>query len=516
MLKMILADDEPVITKGIKKLVDWDKFGIQITGVFPDGQSTMEEILKNEPDLALLDINMPGMNGIEILKNITVMGKKTKVIFISGFQDFEYAKNAISYGAVDYLLKPVIREELLRAVQKAIPAAVNEEAFSNAAELLRTGEENMNAGDFAAEKPFRDVSYVPVLTDVLFTGTESEQEKKLIRFSLYGYLEEKLSENRSGIIFSKNSHIIFILKNMDVPEAGEIIRIMSDEAVEATGKKCAFIVGNQVASMSGIPDECRELIGMEKYLFFSDQIGTPVLIRGEKIFRQTVGKNEMEEAENALFETIISQNREKFERAYQWITRVVCILVDGRREDACYYFCNIIERTGKKIRSLSLSGEETDIKKLLEMGRSCATYADMAEKYGQYLENDFSLVGESVLKNEKKEITEAKEYIESHYRDNITLETMAGIVHMNPYYFSNYFKKNTGENFKDYLNRVRMQHAISLLLSSDMKTYEISDAVGFSDVRAFTDVFQKLYHETPFSYKKRIAEIRKKEKEDSE
>lgn len=75
---------------------------------------------------------------------------------------------------------------------------------------------------------------------------------------------------------------------------------------------------------------------------------------------------------------------------------------------------------------------------------------------------------------------------------------------MNPYYFSSFFKKNTGENFKDYVNRVRIEHAVPMLISSDMKTYEIAEKVGFGDIRVFNAAFVKIYQETPGSYRKRV------------
>lgn len=98
MLKLVLADDEPVIVRGIKKLVDWEKLGILIVGEYENGGSAMEGILGLKPDIALLDISMPGMDGIEILKNIRRLNLSTKVIFISGFQDFEYAKAPLLMG----------------------------------------------------------------------------------------------------------------------------------------------------------------------------------------------------------------------------------------------------------------------------------------------------------------------------------------------------------------------------------------------------------------------------------
>ncbi|MCI9203858.1 MAG: response regulator, partial [Lachnospiraceae bacterium] len=122
MIRMILADDEPVITRGIRRLLDWERLGIEIIGEYEDGKRALEAIVSKKPEIALLDISMPGMTGVEILKECRAMGSRISIIFVSGFQDFEYAKAALEYGATAYLLKPVIREELLAAVEKSIPA----------------------------------------------------------------------------------------------------------------------------------------------------------------------------------------------------------------------------------------------------------------------------------------------------------------------------------------------------------------------------------------------------------
>ena len=120
MIKMILADDEPVIIRGIQKLVDFNRLGIEIVGEYEDGKAAFDGILTEKPDIALLDIYMPKKTGIEILKELKALGIETKVIFVSGFQDFQYARDALTYGAVNYLLKPVIREELVETLEKCI------------------------------------------------------------------------------------------------------------------------------------------------------------------------------------------------------------------------------------------------------------------------------------------------------------------------------------------------------------------------------------------------------------
>ena len=120
MLRAILADDEAVILKGLRKLIDWEKMGIQIVGEARDGKEALELIERVKPDLAVSDIAMPELDGLDMLKRIGEMGLYTKVIFVSGYQEFSYAKRAVKYGAVDYILKPVEQEELEAALKKAV------------------------------------------------------------------------------------------------------------------------------------------------------------------------------------------------------------------------------------------------------------------------------------------------------------------------------------------------------------------------------------------------------------
>ncbi|MDE6202861.1 MAG: response regulator, partial [Lachnospiraceae bacterium] len=213
MIRMILADDEPVITRGIRRLLDWKMLGIEIIGEYEDGRSALEAIVRERPDIALLDISMPGMSGVEILKECRAMGNGAAVIFISGFQDFEYAKAALEYGAVAYLLKPVIREELLGAIEKSIFSVYGEEAADR-----MDVKENMagSAINYEMLVENKDTSYVPVYADIIYGREENDQIRKLIHFSLFSFLEEYLNETGQGIVFQKNYKIAMVLK--DIPD----------------------------------------------------------------------------------------------------------------------------------------------------------------------------------------------------------------------------------------------------------------------------------------------------------
>ncbi|MCL6459852.1 MAG: response regulator, partial [Gorillibacterium sp.] len=111
-IRVVLADDEPIIIKGLRKLIDWDSLEMEIVGYANDGLALLEAIETHKPDIVISDISMPHLTGIDIIKEINKRSLPVKVIFISAFQEFSYAKDAVVYGVVDYLVKPLIKSEL--------------------------------------------------------------------------------------------------------------------------------------------------------------------------------------------------------------------------------------------------------------------------------------------------------------------------------------------------------------------------------------------------------------------
>ncbi|WP_139903205.1 response regulator transcription factor [Clostridium thermarum] len=119
MCKLIIVDDEPNVISGIKSVIDWECNGIDVCATANNGQDALDIIRRVHPDIALMDIKMPNMTGLELLQVINENGLKVKVIFLSGYDDFDYARLALRYGACDYLLKPCMPEEILKAVLNA-------------------------------------------------------------------------------------------------------------------------------------------------------------------------------------------------------------------------------------------------------------------------------------------------------------------------------------------------------------------------------------------------------------
>lgn len=499
-MKMVLADDEVVITKGIQKLVDWNALGIEIVGVFEDGKSAFEAIVKNQPELALLDISMPGMTGIDIIRECAALNLNTQFIFISGFQDFEYAKSAIKYGAVDYLLKPVILEELMNAVEHCI---------TNITGIKKESEQLFmeNREEFTKLIEVEDVCYVPVLADMADSGDVNGQMKKLVQFSFYSFIEEYVEGIHAGITFRRADRMVIVFKGMEREQCFEVLQKLQQELEEKLHMKSVFVVGQVAEHMSEIPHIYENCLAMSGYFFFADWISTTILDAGHEVFGNKVQMKRFQAVRDEMLDALQEKNTETFEKAFDLFAKLTCKLADGKREDACFYFCTAVRLAGERLEALGVRiNGEADMKALLELGRGSVCYTQLVEVYHRKLIQFRKKLQDIASNSEKQNYLKAKSYIEKHYAENLTLNVLAEEIHMNPYYFSAFFKKNAGINFKDYVCRIRLEHAIPLLVSSDKKTYEIAVEVGFTDARTFTEAFQRYYGETPNAYRKRLKE----------
>ena len=501
MIKMIIADDESVIIRGIQKLIDWEKYGITIVGSYQDGKSAFDGIIKTEAEIALLDVNMPKMSGVDILKELGRLGMNTKVIFISGFQEFEYARAALMYGAKGYLLKPVIRRELIDHIQTCIEE-IRKEHGDGKPEFSEETKGNLK---WLAD--MEETVYVPALLHIICHEKDG-QERKLIRFSVASFLENRLRQDDKGISFEKDGCFILVFKGMDREELNDYITKLGKDIEEKTRHQVGILVGREVRSMGDIPDAYRECQKKYGYFFFFNEWRNFFIYQEDGLFHQRVAIEELEKSRKKLIELLISQNKEGWEKQFQWFCHCIAVAAEGKREDAAFYFCTGIRAVQSDLREMRIE-TRFDMKELLEEGRNAEDFAEMSDIYRRYFYRCYLLVLESADKSDNKSIAEIKRYIEKHYQENLTLEVMAEQFHMNTYYFSSFFKKNMGMNFKEYLNEIRLKQAVTLLISSDKNMGEIMRETGFADMRAFTKVFQKKYNETPGKYKKRIMKSRK-------
>lgn len=512
MWTMVIADDEPIIIRGIQKMVNWDKLGIDIVGSCNDGITALKEIVGKKPDIAVLDISMPGKTGLDILKELNYMQIPTKVIFISGFQQFEYAVEALRLGAVNYLLKPINKADLVNNVKEALNLQEISDTVYDLPQAERGGKEPLPemsmpaAGqvDYDTMIQIEDACYVPAAVYLFKEKELSSVERHLIEFSVYHEVEKYIQDHEMGIVFYKDKKPCIVFKNCSVVQAkarsGEVV----EHIFQTTGNRIGLAVGKEVGDMSLIPESYQEALKKIPYFYFASTFAGRVLVSGERVFLHDYTYQDMKKSGQRLMEAVLELNEEKIQKEFEQYKRIVSCVADGDKETAVFHLLTVIRTLEERMDHMGVSSEKIESSLMISRALEAVNYEGMCRNVYEFLNEFIGIVQGVMINNDKKEIIKAKAYIEDHYTESLTLDVLAQYVHMNSSYFSSYFKKQTGENFKEYLNKVRLGHALELLLSTDMKSYEIAGEVGFSDSRYFSELFQKAYGKTPMAYRKEL------------
>jgi two-component system response regulator YesN len=167
----------------------------------------------------------------------------------------------------------------------------------------------------------------------------------------------------------------------------------------------------------------------------------------------------------------------------------------------CFAFAVKIYQTLEEYQLINASYREKQ-DEFMNNIRMKDTFCEVKKEFVDYHKDLINEIYNTIGNKDKLFVARMKDYIQKNYAEDITLAHMSKLFYMNSFYFSSFFKKETGENFKDYLTDIRMKEAIRLILNTDMKTYEISEKVGYNNVRQFTDKFRELYDTSPMEYKK--------------
>ena len=520
MKKVLLADDENLIVKGLRKLIDWAALDIEIVGEAIDGLTADQMIREKHPDLVISDIRMPGLTGLELLARHKGGANAPKFIFISGYEEFEYVKQALSGGAVDYLLKPVSAAELEKAVRKALGLL----ADSSAAALFRQSSVPLQDffGQLTANREFAGTELYenfasllggkdsPVFMGLCFgfdrdSSLQLDQlpyERQLLQsFVALNAVRDDLEHSGYGCFLRKDERCNCM---MGIFSPGEDIDAILHQAIERTAAKTGYrlrvgmgrMCRNVEDLMATYEDSLR---AYDLYYFEQKEMlcwdGSP---------RQPAASNEdFDEAVSQVFRSIVAKSGD-VETA---VDRVLDIIADLHFNNRTATFNRVMVFTGDLCQQLYsnrlLTGSFAQRQDALQqMLAQCSTFEELRKRLQNYYRELLPDVYHTASKKGTAEIYRVQQYIQEHYHEELSLKTLAEVACVSPHYFSAYFKAETGQNYKAYLTGVRMEKALHLVLDTDLKTYEIAEKVGYNNVRRFVDSFRTFYRMSPADYRK--------------
>ena len=504
--KLLIVDDEKTIRDGLAKIVGWNSMGFEIAAVLSDGKEAIQYIQDNEVDVILTDINMTFISGLELAKHVYEHQPQIKVVLITGYKEFEYAKQAISYNVVHYLLKPTQLDELNDVFEKLKQ------------QLDKEDEEKKKMGDVTPllqEQFFADLimgalkNRDEIKRWIKIIGMNIDPENThcaLINIQLPDYEQEITGTWKYGKdgFYAAVRNFLHMETNtiqyLPVYNTGEII----------------FVVAIPIVKM----DKSAMRNEMEKYFEDTKKTVDELL----NIHIEVTIENIYENIYNIAEGSFLSRNSKSLGSSKSLLEQqkiLISYLQDGNYDSVTNIFETIVHQFGNTnfdlfrdfIYNLFILLEN----KLKNLGIEMYFEEKSLRHYRQILDfenyDEIYLWGMSVLKDivefvkhnrEKSEsrfVQAVKEYINQNYNTDISLEDAANYVFLSASHFGRMFKKHFSENFSDYLIRFRMQKAMELLKNPEYKVYEVSELVGYKTLKYFYKLFKENFGFTPTEYR---------------
>lgn len=532
MYKVLLVDDEALIREAIGENIPWEELGFELVASCENGREAMEVIRAKKPDLVLTDICMPYVDGIELAKYIYENCPDTRTIIISGYDEFEYAKQAVRYQVMEYILKPItpseLTEVLLKAKEQLEEARSKRKtlkklkgAYQSNRPLLRGRflnsllrgdehpeelEEKMRDLDVFLPGPFYNTAIVEGDDLTPFLNQYSGVREELALFSIYNITEELVEQRGLGAVFQNmDARTVIIFSGKDQRELDKQTETVLAE-IRTTIRKL-LLIDTTIGVGEDVEDRMKLYQSFEKAKAALELKwllgGSQILVSGMLNARKSAPVDVPHWAERVLT-AVKGGNSEEIEKEVRDFAQE---LRERRvnRTRAIIYLQNLLLSV---VNSADLEeDQEPEIyKEEKELMNRLYTYErlrDMSTDVISICKNISRLLNEQRDSYGKKQAQRTLEYIERNYMNSdVTLNSVCTYLAMSTSYFSTMFKAHTGETFIEALTKKRMEKAKQLLENTSKRAYEVAEEVGFSDPHYFSVAFKKATGKTPTEYAK--------------
>ncbi|GLX67524.1 response regulator [Paenibacillus glycanilyticus] len=500
-MNIIVVDDEERIRLGLCKLIEQASDSYAIIGSYGSGQELLNELEHLEPDLIITDIKMPQMTGLELISKIVRMQKKVKFAVLSGFNDFEYAREAMRYEVKEYLLKPVNLDELNRMLAK-VAASVKQENNRRRLEsedlvslLLFAGDRQMPAT--LKEEVSSELDRSRLFAEqyaVLFIGAAEPaiMDEQLEKWTCDWQRERQIVSNESR----QQAVIIAVGENDHVDTVRDLALTLLQRMPGFTKAKIGI---SGVYSGSGCLGQAyREASAAYQHAWYNNEL------RGYSAMPTQLARKEeryrlLRIIDKEVLPALQLCDMARASRAFEsWLTE-------------CASYRLSFEELGEVCSDMDVLISE-EIKPrlgqqppIVEPNKMIApeSFEDW-RAYADQLRADISkrFFALEQGRTDNKAVETIKAYLQKHYTEEIELQRLADLVYLTPSYLSKLFKTETGETITDYLTSERIEQAKRLLRDEQgLKTYRIGEMVGYADPAYFTKVFKKMTGKTPKEYR---------------
>ena len=510
MLKVMIVDDEHYVREGLKYIIDWEANEFEICGDAKDGDEAYSKIQSIKPDIVLMDIQMSGKLGIDVIKEITEQDIDTKFIVITGYSDFEYAKRSIKYGVEEYLLKPIDEEELLNIVLKIKKDIENKNKKVDRDEKTEITLRQHILIQYMLNKEVIDY---PEIKEEL---QSSRIQIALISNSLNKYnleninriediIQENIEDKEKVDIIKFGEKIVLVIRDININYSYKLLNNIKKNLDNKIGGNNFIALGDEVTKLKDIYISYKSAIDLinDKFLFNKSEVISNFKIKNEGI---DLSIDEKEILEKIFIYIEINQKEKIKENIYDFEK---IIIAKRYREDEAKILITraLLEFKDKIKKDYKIKEEEIKLDNILidEIYRK-ETLNDIINLL---LEKLLDISNNISIASNNSSIKRIVKYVEKNYYKDLKLENLADIFNYNSAYLGKIFKSYTGESFNTYLDKVRIEEAKKLLIEENLKVYEVCDNIGYKNIDYFHSKFKKYVGISPLNYKKQKEVVKK-------
>lgn len=541
--KVLAADDEFWSRENIRNLIPWEEYSLEFLEPACDGEEVIERIAEEKPDIILTDINMPFLSGLELLQRLQNEYPEIITIAISGYDDFDKVKGVFVSGGLDYLLKPVGKEEMVKVLTKALGLLEERENTKKQDETSKLQKHKLSSfledSEYSALLSGKLYGQSASQTHVSSTNTFSEVATLMVKFyniteiaeqfehdnlqmswNIKSRLRELTGPEGNVIIFNNSNKMseFLIVKTADAKEFRALAEnILKEFPLEEYGP-VSVVLHEQTSSLDDIGTVYRELISTlitrpfnRKHSILScSEEKTGELPRNSET--QMVGKSAPAHMETELYHLLTTGQKAEAEK-------LIFKTCNFRQcDDGNWTYLDVKQYAGRITGILYRYVQE----KCPELTAQAEEAMDNIDYYMKCLNAHSLLVSLKILLDSlwengedkssdagsiMQQVEQIHKYIERSYHENITLTALAEQYHMDASYLSRTFSQKYGETIIAFLTRIRMEKAAELMKDQDKKLETISFLVGYDDYNYFSRVFRKKVGCSPREYRNKFTQL---------
>ncbi|HFC9134457.1 TPA: response regulator [Enterococcus faecium] len=478
--QVLLVDDEYMILNGLKKIIDWQSLGFQIVATAENAKEGLAVLEQRQIDLVVTDVTMPEINGLEFIEAAQKERHNFEFMILSGYQEFDYLKGGMQLGAVNYLMKPVNKFELVESLKKIKTRLDQQNEQKNQQEIYQ----ELLFSQWLNEE-------LDEISEEEIIGQISEKQHRIVLIQLartHATLINRWLQERQQIFYYQRNYGDRVLITL-LLEADEVDGFCCFVQENFPDQEWLISIGEETDSLDKIPETFQQAKdNLQLHQFYGD--------KDEHVFYAVQAETKDQTIDFSSFRRVL-QNKQ-LEVAQKMITdffeqfQLAAMMPEDIRYSSFLLFMEIQRELIDLEDEEYLQGIEKihQAKTVQELQQLLLSFIKKHQRQKKYSDN----------------VEKVIVILHQHYQEPLTLKEVSENLHLNVMYLGQLFKKETKKSFSAYLNHLRMEKAKQLLLHSNQNINEIASEIGYNNTTYFSKLFKKIVGRSPKEYRENSGE----------